>query len=575
MSRRALIDFPLTALVTAGWAALVASDGFTQRRASLLFGLVSGWGCLTKPTFAFFVFPAAAWIAIRSWRSAYRERPSIRWNLIMATLLVLGIAAPWYTQHLAKFIKGHFRVETVLGPAEGDPSILSRASWAYYALALPHQMGKILSLLATLGFVASAVFKRREDRWPLVWMISGYVGLTLLRNKDYRYTLPYLPALALILSAWIWRLRGARIWAGLAGLAAMGQVVYASVVRDPPQQEDWKHRELLHTMAAWHDPREPQLLCAVLNNHPMLFGGTLRWTAKTLGIPMETTGIGDDPGEFAEFVLLKTGDIGPASEELATIAQKLLNSGRSFSEVYRLITTVPLPDGSTGRLFHREPLVFQIPDLSVRALEHRLEALLSGAFHIQSQEPPQPQNNVGPLSVRVKTTADELQRGRLRSVVIEGRSLLVKKTPIASCRLELEDVWLNLYRLWDKEELAILSVGTLHPTIQVSLAELTQRLEGKVKGLDSLKVYGQGAAWTIEGRYRGVSVVVHGSGRLIPETEQMVWRVERADIAGWPLPAFLLGDYRQQRVPLVPTPSFPMALQIRHIQITKDHLLIS
>lgn len=570
VSRRALIDFPLTALVTVGWATLTASEGFTRWRPSLLFGLVSAWGCLTKPTYAFFVFPAAMWLAFQSWRQAVRDRPLIQKNALLAFGLVVVLAAPWYVHHLAKFVRAQLRVQTGVG-VEEDPPIWSVPAWTHYGRALPLQMGEWLAVVAGCAVVASLVLRKREDRWPLLWIISGYVGLTLLRNKDHRYTLPYLPALALLISAWTWRLKGARLWIALVSVAAVGHTIYAGVIRDPPRPEDWKHRELLQTMAAWHDPREPQLLCAVLNNHPLLFGRTLRWTARTLGIPMQTAGIRDDVGDFAEFVLFKSGDLGPASGHSATTAQQLLGAGRSFTEVYRLLATYPLPDGSTCQLFQRSPTVFHLPDLSLSALERRVAALLPATFHLQVSGEQRDRS----LSVKAEATTEELRQGRLRRLIIEGRSLVIKKIPIASLRLELEDVLLNLYRLWDEGEISLLSVRAIHPTIQVNWADLTERVRQKVTDLESLKAYGTGQEWTIEGRYKGVPVEVHGSGRLVSQGQQMVWRVNRVRLAGCPLPTFLLGDYRQQRVLLTPTSSFPITLKIHAIEITKDHLLIS
>lgn len=569
--RRALIDFPLTVMVTLGWASLAACEGFTKRWTTILFGVVSGWGCLMKPTYGFFVFPGASWTLFSAWRSFPHRRSLIVRHSLWAVLCLLAMTGPWYCRHFAKFVKAQTLNMVVQKALEGNPPVCSLPAWTYYAKALVPQMGGPLAALAVIAGAVSLALRRREDRWAFLWVASGYVGLTLMRNKDYRYTLPYLPALALLVSGWVWRLKGARWVGGLAGVAAMGQVVYTSFALDPPRPEDWKHRELLQTMAAWHDPREPLLLCAVLANHPMLFGQNLRWTARTLGIPMETTGVGDDPGEFAEFLVFKTGDLGPASAPLAATAQRLRNAGRSFWDIYQLLATYPLPDGSHCQLFRREPRVFRIPDLSLKALEHQLQQRLPTAFHIDPTAA-----HEGPLiTVHAEASLEELRRGRIRRLTLAGRSVRIRKTPIADFQLEVDDVWLNLYRLWDHGELALLSVGTLRPTVHINPTDLARRLTGKVKGLEALRLSGEGSSWTIEGRYRGFPVVVQGSARLMTDMHQMVWRVDHASLAGWPLPVWLLGDYRTQRIPLTPTASFPITLHLHHIEWTHDHLRIS
>src|SRR5205814_2043682 len=106
-------------------------------------------------------------------------------------------SGPWYFWQAPYFLSKASSLAIESQGAGMDPHTL--AGWLVYIRWLKLQMGAP-SLLFTLAGAILAFWRRpREGNGFLVsWILSGYVTLTLLVNKDPRHTLALLPALALL-----------------------------------------------------------------------------------------------------------------------------------------------------------------------------------------------------------------------------------------------------------------------------------------------------------------------------------------------------------------------------------------
>jgi|GEM_PF-952362 len=215
LSRETVIDYWLTAMVALAVWRLYATAEFSDRQASVVFGLVCGLGMLTKWTFPLFVAAPAAWLA--------RKNPR---NAAIAAVIAAAIAAAWYLPAVPT-LAGFLRTNMAGALAEGDPDRLSLQAVIFYIRAMA---GYQLFLPLFAAFVAGAVLVARDvgflrghrprlqlrqaavgavyDRargsgakaWApiLLWLIGGWLGLMLFQNKDPRYSAPLLPAVALI-----------------------------------------------------------------------------------------------------------------------------------------------------------------------------------------------------------------------------------------------------------------------------------------------------------------------------------------------------------------------------------------
>ena len=85
------------------------------------------------------------------------------------------------------------------GAAEGDPARLSWQSVLFYVRAMEgYQLFLPLFALFIVAIVRLA--RNYTNAWtPIVlWILGGWLGLLLLENKDPRYAMPFLPAVAIV-----------------------------------------------------------------------------------------------------------------------------------------------------------------------------------------------------------------------------------------------------------------------------------------------------------------------------------------------------------------------------------------
>jgi 4-amino-4-deoxy-L-arabinose transferase-like glycosyltransferase len=187
LSRETMIDYWLAAIVAVAVWALFKTHEFTNRPWSIAFGVIAGLGMLTKWTFLFFLILPAIWFARRNFR-----------NAALAGSIMGAFTAYWYLPSLPA-LRQFLSINTAGGVFEGDPERMSVAAVVFYIRALE---GYQLFLPLFVAFVAGIVLLRRRfcEEWTpiLLWMIGGWLGLLLFRNKDPRYSTPLLPAVALI-----------------------------------------------------------------------------------------------------------------------------------------------------------------------------------------------------------------------------------------------------------------------------------------------------------------------------------------------------------------------------------------
>src|SRR5262249_31099943 len=90
--------------------------------------------------------------------------------------------------------------------------VFSRDSLTFYWHSLiSAQMQMPLGILFGLGLLYSFVRARRESLMLYLWILSGVVIFTLVANKDVRYTIPVLPAAALLSVCWFREFQGSRL----------------------------------------------------------------------------------------------------------------------------------------------------------------------------------------------------------------------------------------------------------------------------------------------------------------------------------------------------------------------------
>ncbi len=203
----AFLDFPLTAAVAASFALLIRAEDFRNTRRALAFAVAAGVGMLVKQTFAFFFVMPALCVLIKVIRT--RDRRALL-NLALAIVVLILIAALWYAPHLREVI-AIYRENQRAAVNENEAPLFSFDSNFFYIHALiSMQMQLPLAAMFVAGLVYSLFRYRKQSLILYLWLLSGIISFALVANKDVRYTVPVLPAAAIISVCWLGELKTAR-----------------------------------------------------------------------------------------------------------------------------------------------------------------------------------------------------------------------------------------------------------------------------------------------------------------------------------------------------------------------------
>jgi 4-amino-4-deoxy-L-arabinose transferase-like glycosyltransferase len=233
-SKEYMLDLPLTAVTALCLYLMTRADGFAIRRYSLLFGIALGCGLLVKWTLPLVLALPMIHVAAMALADARRRRSFGRaLNLFGAGVLAFAVAGPWYVHNYVLVLGSAVAYGGAdEAAAQGNPPARSLASATWYFWNLVDVQLYLLPTLFVLGGVVYC-FRKREfaarNLYPLLVIIGGFAAFTLIAHKDPRYTLPLLPAIAVLGTSWLEYL-SARTRAWAAGvLVAYGVVAFFAI----------------------------------------------------------------------------------------------------------------------------------------------------------------------------------------------------------------------------------------------------------------------------------------------------------------------------------------------------------
>jgi 4-amino-4-deoxy-L-arabinose transferase-like glycosyltransferase len=275
-SRCYWMDLPLAGMTALGLWALLATDRFSRRGAALIFGCAVGLGMLTKYTFGVFLVGPLVYTLVSAWRATTRQpfsrrnRRLLLENVSLALLVATAICGPWYA-HSAGAAWDNFLFN------QGAGVLRARPIWTLGNLSLysRHLCTVQIGLPATaLLLLALPLFLRhapRSHRWLLVlWVGVPYLFFTFVVQGAVRarFTLPYLPAVALVMAVGVMQFRfhrPLRALACAAGVVALWGHLVLSVRPLPPGVFPWNrinHRGLLASQSFAFQPEIRELFPA-------------------------------------------------------------------------------------------------------------------------------------------------------------------------------------------------------------------------------------------------------------------------------------------------------------------------
>lgn len=350
---RLQLDLPLAAMVALALVVLREADGLRHLGWALLAGVVLALGMLTKPPFGVYVAPALLWLL-----RGMRDRRRAAHGLLMLGVTA-ALAVPWYGPRLLGLPSQFaWRAVSADETVHLDPQTV--AALLRYPAWLPSQFG----VAATALFVAGLVVVVARRRWWLLASLLGpFILFETLRNKNLRYTLPLLP-LAAVVAAAGWRALPGALRAGAAvSVAAIAIVQVGATAFDwphaarvpgtgvalgipsPPSRDDWRHREILALLTA--DSGSRSAMVSVVPNHPFFSVANFSYYAVREGLPLQFWRAWDETPLGIEYVVLKSGDVGPPwTERRIRRVTASFDGPAGLGGVFPVIGRFALPDGS-------------------------------------------------------------------------------------------------------------------------------------------------------------------------------------------------------------------------------------
>jgi hypothetical protein len=279
LSREVLVDFALMAMVTLCLYLILAGRGGLDRTRSWQLGCALGCAMLTKWTaVAFLIGPALLCFAIHV-RDEGQSAKSKLMSLAILVAVFAVVALPWYVKSYSQFT-AHARIALGSDPAlEGDPVRLWDSLQWYWGALRDALISRRLMPITALGLAIYAVSARswKALAFLLSWVVPAMVIFLLIPNKDGRFIVPLLPALALMTAAGIRQVpwRGVRLAAWIFVIAAGTYQFYTisfgwprpqeQYCTHPPSLADWRYERILLSL----DPTQRRpLRIAVLPDDP-------------------------------------------------------------------------------------------------------------------------------------------------------------------------------------------------------------------------------------------------------------------------------------------------------------------
>ncbi|MEK7443507.1 MAG: glycosyltransferase family 39 protein [candidate division NC10 bacterium] len=501
------LDLPLLAMVAVTLYALVRAEGFSRPGWSVLAGAALGLGMLTKPPFAAYALPPLAWSAWLAFRAPDRG-PRLR-RLLLALGIGLAISLPWYGPRLAGLPMQIVNRSFKQAAESGHAPALTSGSLLYYPRVFPPQFGLLAAPLAVWGLWA---VRRMPRARGLLWSaLLPFVIFLLIQNKNLRYTLPLLPAAALLAAAGLAQLapswRRAITWGCLAlGVLQVSSAAFAVppppsvkpllgpvVFSRPPDGSDWRHREALDAILRAAEGRPATV--AVVANDNYFSVSNFRYDVVRERLPLTMMRAWDGSPLGVEFVIVKTGDQGPdfASAKPDRIMAAFGGGDPWLAAAFPVIAEFPLPDGSRGMVRMRR--LVPVAGLTAEELARRLRLSAEGFLHDYAREA------VG-FRVSMAYRPEALLRGEVDRLVVEADSALVgefvrNRTPLRArnVRLSVEGLLFHPQRLVETGRLELLGLRALRVhRLTVTEAELQEFVRAQ-KGFTRADLHlGEGSA---------------------------------------------------------------------------------
>jgi 4-amino-4-deoxy-L-arabinose transferase-like glycosyltransferase len=221
MSREYLVEYGLMTFVIAWMYYILRLEITSSKKDAYVLGIVMGLGMLMKSSFILYIiFPTLFLIVMRTYE--LKKIPA-EWKSNSLIIILSGaiVAGTWYFENLPKIVNFALYAgfsDVAKNWSMGDVFSLNTIFkyWVYFInYGVSFYYFALFAIVLFILFSKFAVSKktigrclldRKYQYFLLIWFIVPFLFFTFTVNKDYRYTLPVYPALAILMGMTIVKL---------------------------------------------------------------------------------------------------------------------------------------------------------------------------------------------------------------------------------------------------------------------------------------------------------------------------------------------------------------------------------
>lgn len=646
MSREYIISVSLTAFTTLAYYLFLKSENFENRKYTLLLSLVYASGLMVKWTFLLYTLPA---IFAGLWGDKLNFRDRIiqltfyfgmiaallilplfifilgeqRWvPLILELLLIWAlvknfpksslsvqkainltslacisvlICFPWYAHNLINISIGMskfaFPSAVLKGTMYWDLPI-----WGFYLEMIARQMGipLLVVFFTTLLFY---IFKRDQFNWTLFgWVILPIIVFTFINNKGARYTMPSLPAMALVTAVILTQVKIIFLRRTLyffTGGIALITAIYTGFIpgdirlpyfggslfgqKNIPVKQFWPIDPILDDIVEEEKPEKGRLLTVrTLTNYIYFQRGAFRDFAAIRDLPIVMKSVKRNVGEMTDFFITKTGDFGMHAFKAINPKKNILLKDPALTKTFKLFRSYPLPDGTKALVLkydmepaHDLPGVTDLDLIGKRFIDAFANYPIYGV------------KNPVNMTVTISPTENpqDIFYGRYKSIHVKADSAVSNKVKVVGFELLFENVQINIYDLLLNGRFILFSLERLTPRGTIHFEDLEKSAATGMKGKGNITINGSKNSLHLHVKYSlPQGRFVEGKTKInlqFTPGEKIRPAIEYLKLGPFDIPNIFIRRITDEEIILTPTPGWPLATNIQSLEISPRKIEIN
>ena len=636
MSREYIISVMLTAMTTLAYYLFLKSENFENKKYSILFSFIYAVGLMVKWTFFIYTLPAVL-AGLWGGKIGFRDRMiqfsyyigmiaallivplfiliigDQRWiplalefllilaliksfprvslsaqkaiNLISLSCISILICFPWYAHNLINILIGMSKFAFPGFDPEGG-----NVTWSYYIEIISHHMGNPLMIIFASTFFYY-IFKKGQVNWMVLsWALFPIVVFTFVDNKGLRYTMPTLPAMALVTAVVLTQVKNIsarKLFYSITGIITLGTILYTGFISKPtflpyfgrgnlPVTQIWPINSMLDDIIEEAEPEKGEhIVVRTLANYGFFQRGAFRDFAAFRGLPIAMKGVKRNVGEMTDFFITRSGDFSRQSLN-AINAINLLIKDPALTKTFKLFRSYPLPDGNKGLLykFDMEP-ANSLPGVTdLELVGKRLKTAFS-SYPIYGVK-----NGVNmTFSITPTNDPQDIYYGRYKSIQIKADSVVSNKILIKNFELLFENVQINIYDLLLNGKFILFNLERLTPRGTIHFDDLEKLAERGMKGKGTIKVSGSKNSITLKAKYfLSQSQIAEGETKiniLFSPGEKIQPVFEYLKLGPFNIPTLFIRRVTNAKMVLTPTPKWPLETNIQSLKISTRKIEIN